>query len=164
MAKISVDLSNVKETSGFNPRRVDAGDYAATIVSANVGESKAGKPMVTFGFQLNDHRTAVYPYYCVIQDNQLWKLRNLLLSAGMKAPKKAFSFDPERLVGKQIGVALEDDEYDGKEKSVVDSVFSASELETESKPAPADDDDDEDTAPAAAVEEDDDELDLDDLD
>lgn len=169
MATLKIDFSNVKDSSGFNPKRMPAGDYVATITSAEVGQSRAEKPMVTFAFQLNDHRTVVYPYYCVIQDNQLWKLRNLLIAAGFKAPKKAINLDPAKLVGKTIGIALEDDEYEGKEKSVVDAVFSASDVEatvSDEKSAPEDDEDVADTLAedAAPADEDDDELDLDDLD
>lgn len=167
MPKIKVDLTNVKEQGKFNPKRLEAGDYLATITEVELGESKAGNKQLVFAIQVNDHRTAVYPYYCGLDEKQLWKLRNLLVACGFKAPKKALSIDTDRFVGKQIGIALEDDEYEGKEKSVIDSIFPAAEIADESGPATDDSDDDEDEIPVAAApvadDEDDDELDLDDI-
>ena len=157
--KISVDFTNVKESSGFNPKRMEAGDYLAEIVSVTKDKSKAGSEMLVFAFQLQEHKSAVYPYYIVLDDKSLWKLRNILVALGKKAPKGKASIDVERLVGSTLGVSLEDDEYEGKEKSVIDSIFSANEIQGDADAAPADEDetsDDEETN----EEEDLDELDL----
>lgn len=157
--KISVDFTNVKESSGFNPKRMEAGDYLAEIVSVTKDKSKAGSEMLVFAFQLQEHKSAVYPYYIVLDDKSLWKLRNILVALGKKAPKGKASIDVERLVGSTLGVSLEDDEYEGKEKSVIDSIFSANEIQGDATAAPADEDetsDDEETG----EEEDLDELDL----
>lgn len=158
--KHTLDFTNTKESSGINPKHMPRGDYLLKIV--NVDETmKDDVPMWRFDLQMADIRNAVYPYYCKLQENQLWKVRNLLLAAGINVPKKKVGVDPNKLVGKEVGATLEDDEYEGKMKSVIDAVFPASELE-ESNVEPDDDEDDEVGDDEEDVE-DDEELDIDDL-
>lgn len=162
--KHALDFSNVKDSTGINPKHVEPGDYEATIKEV-VESLKDGVPMWRFLIALNDQPTATYPYYCKLQENQLWKVRNLLIAAGKQVPKKRVNVDPNGLIGKVIGITLEDDEYEGKLKSVIEAVFPAEELgpktPTKKKPAAAaaDDADDE----VADDDEDMDELDLEDL-
>lgn len=127
--KVKVDFTNVKESSGINPKRMPAGDYKSTITSVERKTSKSDNEMLEFVFQLDDHRSATYPYYVVLNEKNLWKLRNILLAVGAKVPKGAANIDVSRLVGKGVGVSLEDDEYEGREKSVVDAVFDPSEID-----------------------------------
>ena len=142
--KVKVDFTNVKESSGINPKHVESGDYLATITKVEQTQSKAGNEMLLFVFQLNDQRSVTYPYYVVLDEKNLWKLRNLLLAVGAKVPKGAANIDVERLVGKVVGISLEDDEYEGQMKSVIDAVFSKDEVESEDAPAMEEDDEDED--------------------
>lgn len=162
--KHAIDFTNVKEASGINPKRMDAGDYRAVVV--NIEETlKDEIPMWNFHIQLSDNRSAVYPYYCKLQENQLWKLRNLLIAAGKSVPKKRVNVDPTSIVKKEIGITLADDEYEGKLKSVIDAVFPAAELADE--PAPGGVEDTEEEMESSDVDvnedEDDDEMDIDDL-
>lgn len=141
--KRRIDFSNVKESSGINPKHLEEGDYSAKIVKVEetMKEGDNGKvPMWNFHFQLEDMKSAVYPYYCKLQENQLWKLRNLLVAAGKQVPKKSVSVDPESLVGKVVAITLEDDEYEGKMKSIIAAVFPVEELTATVDP---DDDDDD---------------------
>lgn len=159
--KMNVDFSSVKDRGNFNPKHVAEGDYAATITKVEDAESKKdGVAQYVFTFKLDKFSQASYPYYCKIQENQLWKLRNIAIAAGLNVPKKRMAFDPNKLVGKKVGVTLIDDEYEGKMKSSIDAVFPLAELATGAD-SPADDDGDdgfdEDSAPQAAVAVDDDE-------
>jgi hypothetical protein len=70
-----------------------------------------------------EHPTAVYPYYVVLADNQLWKLRALLVAAGKEVPNRKVTIDPESIVGKKIMIDLEDAEWEGREKSEIAGVF-----------------------------------------
>lgn len=153
---VSVDFTNVTEGSGFNSKRLAAGDYTARIAAVVAGESKAGNKQLVFSIQPEDHRAAVYPYYCGLDEKSLWKLRNLLMAAGAKVPKGKAKINVEGLVGKVIGIALEDDDYEGKERSTIDSVFSASDVQSDSAPAGKEPEDDAD--------EDEDDDDLDEID
>jgi hypothetical protein len=127
-----IDFSNVKEGGqSFNKKRVPSGDYLAKITKVEDRPSKSdGVMQWLFTIELvNQYTDRKYPFYCKLVENQLWKLRNLCLAAGMPIPKKKIKLDPNRLVGKLIGVTMEDDEYDGKPQSNVSATFPASEIE-----------------------------------
>lgn len=162
--KVNVDFTNVKDSSGINPKQMPEGDYHAVIRKVELVEKKSdpSAKQLLFTVGLKDHASVAYPYYCGFEANVLWKLRNLMIASGVKAPKKAFSFDAEKLVGKEFGVSLEDDEYDGKMKSVIGAVFPLAELETDTEDAePEADAGDVDEAADTPADEADDELDLD---
>jgi hypothetical protein len=127
--KMTLDFSQVKDGNSFSPKHKEEGEYLGTIISFEDTKSKAGNAMWVFGVQLKSDRRAVYPVYCVLTPESLWKLRDLLVSAGFKVPKKRLTFDGSRAVGKDIGIFLEDDEYEGKKKSVITSFFPADEYD-----------------------------------
>lgn len=144
-----VDLSGVKDRGNFNPKRVEAGDWAAKIVKVEDAESKSNQDfMYVFTFKLEKFSQYSYPYYCKLTENQLWKLRNLLIAAGINVPKKKMKLDPNKVVGRRVGVTMEDDEHEGKMKSVISAVFPASELIDGEEPSSSDEDFDEEAAPA----------------
>lgn len=141
----AIDFTNVKEGSGFNKKRMPAGDYVAKITRVEDSPSKKdNEPQWLFSITLEDHKSVTYPYYCKLVENQLWKLRNLIQACGIAVPRKKIKLDPERLVGKLIGVTLEDDEYDGKAQSVIAAIFEATDVVGNDMPAADDDDDDDD--------------------
>lgn len=140
-AKQTIDFSQTKDQSGFNPKRKEEGEYLGTITSFSDTKSKAGAAMWVFGVALKNDRRATYPVYCLLGADQVWKLRNMMMAAGFAVPKKRITVDGNRLVGKDIGIFLEDDEYEGKPKSVIGSFFPASEY---SGPENGDDNQDED--------------------
>lgn len=137
----AVDFSNVKDGGDVSPKRIPAGDYEAKI--AKVFDSPSKKDNVfQWCFVITvTGTTGSYPYYCKLQENQLWKLRNLFIAAGKNVPKKRVKVDPSTIVGKTIGVTMEDDEYDGKLKSTVAAVFPAADLDD--SVVPGDEDDEE---------------------
>lgn len=139
--KKTLDFTNVKERGMYNPVQQEEGDYLAKITSVMAQESKNGDEMWVFGFTLDGSATAVYPYYCLLNEDNLWKVRNLIQATGKTVPKKRVAFDPQTIVGKNVCITLIDDEYDGKMKSVINSIVSASELADT-------DDDEEEEAPA----------------
>lgn len=123
MAKITLDFSNVSEGSTFSPRRLPEGPYLATLAKVESKTSKAGNPMLVYTVIPVEHPTAVYPYYVLLEDRQLWKFRALLLAAGKEVPKRKVTVDPESIIGKQIMIDLEDDEWEGREKSTIAGIF-----------------------------------------
>lgn len=158
-----LDFTNVKEGGGsFNKKRQPEGDYAAKITAVADAPAK-GDGVMQWMFTIHVG-AGTYPYYCKHQENQLWKIRNLLVAAGMNVPKKRIKVDPNKLVGKSIAVTLEDGEYEGKAQSEIAATFPLSELNNDDVPdeddtADTSDDDDEDTPPpskkAAAVDDED---------
>lgn len=123
MAKLTIDFSDVSEGSTFSPRRLPEGSYLATVAKVEAKNSNAGNPMLVYTFIPVEHPTAVYPYYIVLDERQLWRFRALLLAAGKDVPRRKVTVDPESIVGKQIMIDLEDSEWEGREKSVVAGVF-----------------------------------------
>jgi len=124
-----VDFSNVKDGGNFNRRRVPAGDYLAVITKVEDAKAKDDVFQYLFSIKLVKRPASVFPYYCKLQENQLWKLRNLLIAGGLSVPKKRQRVDPNRLVNKQIGVTIEDADFEGKEQSEIAGVFPAAELD-----------------------------------
>lgn len=132
-----LDFTNTKEGgAAFNKKRVPAGDYLARVKAVEDRPTKDTKePQWLFTVELVDKYTdRKFPYYCKLVENQLWKVRNLFLAAGMAIPKKKVKLDPNRVVGKLIGITLEDDEFDGKLQSNLAQTFPASELEGDADP------------------------------
>lgn len=142
-----LDFSNVKEQGNFNPRNVPEGDYLAKVTAVDEGESKSGTDQWIFTFEVEGVRSGKYPYYCGLVENQLWKIRNLFTAAGITVPKKRVGVDPNKLVGKVVGVELVDDEYEGRMKSVINAIFDKSEV-GESDFVADEEDDEEDDVPA----------------
>jgi hypothetical protein len=145
-----IDLTNVKDASVFNKRRMPAGDYPARITKVQDEKSSSDSGFMWL-FTITVDGGGTYPYYCKLVENQLWKIRNLCLAAGMNVPKKRLKLDPEKLVGKRIAVTLEDGEYEGKKQSEVNATFPLSELDgaddDEGIGDDADDDDEDEEEP-----------------
>lgn len=126
---INVDFSDVKESSGINPKHQPEGDYLLKITKAEVGKNKNDDLQVLVLFQDPSLRSATYPYYCPLTPKMMWKIRNVFIAAGLQVPKAKGKLDVARLVNKEVGCTLADDEYEGKMKSVIDAVFHKDELE-----------------------------------
>lgn len=152
--KKMLDFTDVKErNSDFNTGRIPQGDYKGRIVKVEDDTSKNKEPMWIFHIKVDKHASRTFPYYCVLNEKQLWKVRNLFVAAGVAIPRKKMSVDPGKIVKRVIGVSIEDDEYTNEEtgktteKSVVGSVFPATELGvSEGDDDVSDDTGDDDTA------------------
>lgn len=128
----NVDLTNVKEGGGFRPRRKPEGDYRAKIVKADDHQpNDKTKPMGwVLTIQVEGDARSSYPYYLSPDTKQAWKVAGVCRAAGLNVKNVRVKFDPNKLVNKTIGVALADDEYEGRPKSVIDDVFPASEVDS----------------------------------
>ncbi|MET0416576.1 MAG: hypothetical protein ABW022_11215 [Actinoplanes sp.] len=127
----AVDLTDVKEGGGsFRPKRKPAGDYKAKIVKVedHQPKDKDKGPGWVFTIQVDGDARASYPYYVNPAPKEKWKIGQICRAAGMNVAGKRVNFNPNKLVGKAIGVALDDDEYEGRLKSVVDDLFPVSEV------------------------------------
>lgn len=175
-----VDMTNVRDRSGLNPVHQEPGDYKGVIKDLESGVAKnSGNKTLTFSVGDADRPSAVYRYNCTFTENSLWKLRNIVVAAGVALPKKRIKLTAtmlNKLIGKEIGMTLEDDEYEGRMRSQIVNVFPVGDLPEDSDDTA--DEDDVDEKPAAKksgsatkakkgkkteVEEDLDELDIDEL-
>lgn len=133
--KRAMDFTNVKDRGNFNPRHREAGDYVMKIVSVDDHTSKAGNDGWVFTCVIADEaksaRPSTYPYHCGSDEDQAWKIRKLFIACGSAVPKKRVMVDPNKLLNKTFGAALDDDEYEGKMKSVIVDTFPEDEVEQE---------------------------------
>lgn len=123
--KIRLDFSKTEERSGWNTRHIAEGLYKMKIDSVQETEAQDGTAMLVYALVPTDSRfkSRRFPYYCKLQQNQLWKLRDLLVAAGQSVPKKALSIDPAVVVGKLIAAEVEDDTYQGNIRSSVNGTY-----------------------------------------
>lgn len=128
-----VDFTNVKDAAMFTKKRVPAGDYLAKVTKVVDAPTKTDQtPQYLFTIVLEKYKHESYPFYCKLVENQLWKLRNLMVAAGIAVPKKRFRVDPSKILNRLIAVSVENDEYEGKLQSKVSAAFPAAELTLES--------------------------------
>jgi len=129
MAKARVlDFTNVKERGAgqFSRTHKPEGEYVAKVTAvATVKGKKSGETQWLYTIKIG---ASTYPLYIQFAENVLWKLRNLFAAAGISVPSKRVNVDPNRVVGKTIGVGLEDHEYEGKMFSQIGLLFPASEV------------------------------------
>jgi hypothetical protein len=126
----AVDLTNVKEAGVFRQRRKPSGDYRAKIVKADDHQSNDKSKAVgwVMTVQVEGDARSTYPVYLSPEEKQAWKVRQICVAAGLNVKTARVRFDPNKLVGKMIGVHLEDDEYEGRLKSIIDDMFPVSEV------------------------------------
>lgn len=68
-----LDFTNVKDSAGFNKKRVPSGDYLAKVVKVEDAESKRDKGaqwLFSIKF-VNKYTDRTFPYYCKLEANQL---------------------------------------------------------------------------------------------
>ena len=138
----ALDFSNVKDRSAISPTHRPEGDYLGRVISVDD---------ITMGSEKRDAwlfivkiSAGTYAYRCGFNDNELWKIRNLFVAAGVPVPKKRQTIDPTRVVNKDVGVTLQDHEYEDKLSSEIAAVFPPSELDGHDGEAPSDDEQGED--------------------
>lgn len=138
-----VDLSNVKEGGNFRPRRKPEGDYRAKIVKVDDHQPKdSSKPKGwVFTIQVEGDARSTYPYYVNPAPKEAWKIRTICAAAGISVKLTRIKFDPNKLVNKAVGVALADDEYEGRPKSTIDDIFPVDEVGNAGDDTPDEDDD-----------------------
>jgi hypothetical protein len=150
---VVIDFSQMEESEGGG-KRYKEGDYVGKILSAKRDvSSEKGSPCIKIVLQFLDGR-----YKGKKITERLWlsnkalpRIADLLEILGVKVPKREVGIPLKKLVGKEIGFSLEDEEYDDKMRSRVSWDF------LDPDDVREDDDEDED-------DDDDDELDLDDED
>lgn len=104
-----MDVDNVRVPEGWHPSKltkVDDHEKDGSEGWRYVAELTRGK-----------HKGHTYAIYCMLEDNQLWKVRNLAVAVGLTVPKKLIGVDPNKLLNREFALFLADDEYNGQEQS-----------------------------------------------
>ena len=122
----ALDFTNVKERA-FDKKHQPAGDYPGKVLKVeDVKAKSSGDAMWLFTIKAG---RGTYPYYCKLDEANLWKIKNLWAAAGVNIPKKRVKIDPNKVVGKDIGVTLDDTEYEGKMQSEIAGTIPIDEVE-----------------------------------
>jgi hypothetical protein len=113
MARVKVDMSKVEEGGG---PLCPPGEYAAKIVKGEVKKSSKGKPMISWELKgvTGDAKGKKLYHNTSLQPQALFNLRNMLVACGIKVPKSAIVVDTEQMVGKTVGITVDEEEYKGK--------------------------------------------------
>lgn len=122
---LKVDFTNV-EPGG----KVPEGDYPVVVKEITVEESQSGNPYLKWVFSVADgrHKGKQLYHNTSLQPQALFNLRNTLEALGMEVPQKAIQLDLDNLIGLKAAVAVEVEQYQGKERSRVVEVFPLEEL------------------------------------
>lgn len=123
-----LDFTNVKERGAgqFNRTHKQPGDYVAKVTQVQTVKAKSsGEKQWLYTIKIGG---STYPLYIQFAENTLWKLRNLFAATGISIPSKRVNVDPNKVVGKTIGVALDDHEYNGKMFSEITNIFPSSDV------------------------------------
>jgi hypothetical protein len=162
MKKIRIDFSKVEERSGWNTRQIPEGLHKMKIESVQATEAGDGTDMLVYALKPVDgrYKSRLFPFYCKLQQNQYWKLRDLLVAAGQKVPKSVANIDPSNIVGKYIAAEVEDEsnqQYAGR--SVVNGTYGLDILDDNSDASEPDDYDEEEGPEDEEADEEENELD-----
>lgn len=166
-SEVTVDLSGTESRKGG---RIPPGDYAVKVVKAVQDVSPQKKsPRIHFEFEITDGKQKGKHLYhdCYLGADSLWKLRNTLEAMGEEVPKKKAKLNLKKYKGKELAVAVDLEEYDGKMSSKVQDTFPLDDLmngDDEDEELEDDDDDEEDDEDEDDDEDDDEDEDDDDED
>jgi hypothetical protein len=143
--KIRLDFSKVEERSGWNTRAIPDGLHKMKVNAVQETEAGDGTPMLVYSLVPADarYKTRNFPFYCKLQANQLWKLRDLFVAAGIPVPKKATSIDPAAPVGKFIAGEVEEETGQYAGRSQVQATYGLDILDEDADGASDDEDDEE---------------------
>lgn len=130
--KITLDFSKVEERSGWNSKEMPEGLHEFKIELVDLKDANDGTPMWTYGLRPTNakYKTRLFPYYCKHQANQMFKIRDIYVAAGLTVPKKKVGLDPDAPVGKIIAAEVSDSSnanYQGR--SEIDGVYDRSIIE-----------------------------------
>lgn len=131
-ASLSIDFEGVEERRGGASAHVPAGDYIVQVSDYEVRTKKDDASRKYISWQLKIVAPAEYKgktvyFVTSLVKESLWNLRNFLEDMGIKVPARLVDVPLAKIKGRQIGVTLDDDEYEGKIKSKVVSTFNKNE-------------------------------------
>ncbi len=140
--KISFAGVDKEIKKGGRAAKIPEGDYLFKIVDFEVRTNKSedGK-YINWKCQVAKGKFKGKIQYGMtsLKTDALWNLRNLIFAAtGKNVAGKAINFDPSNLIGKLVGGNVEQEEYEKKMRSRIQSFFPEADIEE------ADEDDEED--------------------
>lgn len=159
--KVRINFEGVDKDikRGSSRVHIPEGDYLVKILSGEIHTSEeTNNKGIKWQFMVTEpkkYKGKKLGGYTSLKPEALWSLRNLIHAAtGKNVAGKALDLDIEKLYGKIVGAAVEDNEYgEGKKKKVTSQVSTCFPRDEYG----ASDDDDEDDDEEESDEEEDDE-------
>jgi len=139
---------------------VDQGIYQAVVKSADPGMSQNNAPKITFKFEILDGTFAGRILYLTntLQPHALFSFRKTLEALGVDVPQSAMGIDTRKLIGGQLNIQVNHEEYQGVLKAKVVDVaplhYDEEEPGTDPEPLPMKEDKKQAKTPAKKEEED----------
>jgi hypothetical protein len=132
---VAVDFSDTESRGGkkgSRSSRVPPGDYFAKVKAAALTKSpdkETPEIKITYVITRGKKKGSTLIDDLYLTKKALWRVRQTWEAAGIKVPSKRVKLDPSRIIGKEVAVTVEDDEYENKVRSRVIDTFLLSELE-----------------------------------
>lgn len=118
MATLNLDFSNVQGNV-----LLDEGTYNVAIEEIEEKTSSTGKEMLLIRFREETTKTAIFENY-VLQENCLFKLKELLAAAGMEC-EGVVDIDTEALIGLTFKAKIVQDDYNDSKVNRIKKIFAA---------------------------------------
>jgi hypothetical protein len=112
----TLDFSNVQSNEPLAE-----GMYELDITKVEEKQSQSGKDMILVTFKHQETGTAIWENY-VLQENCLWKLKELLDAVGIDT-QGTVDLDFEELVGQTVNAKVTQEEYNGQMKNRIQKVY-----------------------------------------
>ena len=94
--------------------RIKPGEYLGEVSEVTLEKGKKAQ-YLAWTFDLDDDAGKAY-FNTSLAKNSLWNLRGLLEAMGEEVPDDEMDLDLEDLVGKRVGIIIEEEEYEGKKR------------------------------------------------
>lgn len=104
---LTVDFSNTES-------KLKPGEYLGTVEEVTVETSQSNTEYLKWKFKLDEGGIAYYN--TSLQPQALWNLRNLLEALGVEVPNSALDIDMEDLLGRELMILIDLEEYEGKKR------------------------------------------------
>lgn len=134
-------------TSGGGSRRFPEGDYKVKITKAERSKSQAGNSQIKVTYEFVEpekYEGKTLIDYLTLTRKAAWRIGNLFDAVGIKWSQKVMEFKTGKLIGKELGITLADDEYNKKIRSKVADYLDLETIDSILSGGDVDDDEDED--------------------
>lgn len=124
-----IDLSEVQESSYAIPD----GAYRAKCIDIAQDVSKSGNPMFVWDFEITAGEFAgrTFKSWTAVTPAAMWKVAETVIALGVGQTGEVVKFKRGDVLGKECGIVMEQDEYNGKTTSRISKVISLAELAQE---------------------------------
>jgi len=125
---VKVDMSGVEVK-----RTVPEGQYRVSVssIEQEFAEGDKSRPYLAWEFKILDGKNKGSTLYhnTSLQPQALWNLKGLLERLDVEVPDSAMDLDLDELVGQEIGVVVEHEEYNNRPRSRVVDFLALSEVD-----------------------------------